>query len=322
LEAALNNCTVPCPFPNDIHTYVDDILISSQSFQNHLVSLEWIFQKISLSNLTLKFKKCHFLKAQIKFLGHFVSSSGTVMDPDKIIALKHFPEPRNRKDLQSFFGFCNYYRKFYQNHSQLLYPLSHLPWSFKDNEKSCFNKIKNVFCNQVALTHPNFNLPFCLQTDASLIGLGAELFQIGDDQQRNTIAFASRSLCGSERNSSVTELELLAILFACQKFKVYILGYPIYLNTDHKALTFLFSCKLRNARLTRWTLVLQEFDLRIFYCPGKENPLDTLSRHPIDRDDQVSLDFPAIMHFECKESNPFDPLLPPKNIFKFDIPPA
>ncbi|VVC38660.1 Reverse transcriptase domain, partial [Cinara cedri] len=109
LEAALNNFTVPCPFPNDIHTYVDDILISSQSFQNQLISLEWIFQKISLSNLTLKFKKCHFLKAQIKFLGHFVSSSGTIMDPDKIIALKNFPEPRNRKDLQSFFGFCNFY---------------------------------------------------------------------------------------------------------------------------------------------------------------------------------------------------------------------
>lgn len=327
LEAVLNNSTVPCPFPNDIHTYVDDILVSSHSFKNHLINLEWIFQKISSSGLTLKFKKCHFFKTQIKFLGHLISSSGTIMDPDKVSALKNFPEPRKKKDLQSFFGFCNFYRKFSQNHSQLLNPLSHLlkknvPWSFKNEEKSCFNKIKNAFCNQVALTHPNFNRPFCIQTDASLIGLGAELFQVDDDQQRHTIAFASRSLCGSERNYSVTELELLAILFACQKFKVYILGYPINVYTDHKALTFLFSCKLKNARLTRWTLILQEFDLKIFYSPGKENPLDTLSRYPMDRDEQAPLDFPSIMQFYFKNSVPPDPLRPPEYIFKLDIPPA
>jgi len=126
LEAALNNYTIPCPSPNDIHTYVNDILLSSPSFEAHLDTLEWIFHKISQAGLTLKFKKCHFHKQQIKFLGHFISPTGMIMDPGKVKALQNFPEPRNKKDLQSFFGFCNFYRKFSQNHSSLLHPLSHL----------------------------------------------------------------------------------------------------------------------------------------------------------------------------------------------------
>jgi len=311
LEAALNNYTSPCPSPNDIHTYVDDILVSSPSFETHLETLEWIFHKISLAGLTLKFKKCHFHKKQIKFLGHFISPTGMIMDPDKINALQNFPEPRNKKDLQSFFGFCNFYRKFSQNHASLLHPLSHLickdtPWIFTEQDKIAFQKIKTAFSRQVSLTHPNFNIPFCIQTDASYIGLGAELFQIDAAGQRNTLSFASRSLCGAERNYTVTELELLGILFACQKFKIYILGHPINLYTDHKALTFLFSCKLKNSRLTRWTLALQEFDLKIIHCPGKDNPIDTLSRHPLGRDDQPPKDSPSILHYTLPPPIPPD----------------
>lgn len=311
LEAALNNYSIPCPSPNDIHTYVDDILLSSPSFEDHINTLEWIFHKIAQAGLTLKFKKCHFNKKEIKFLGHFISPKGMIMDPDKVKALQNFPEPRNKKDLQSFFGFCNFYRKFSQNHSSLLHPLSHLickdtPWTFTEQNKIDFQKIKTAFSLQISLTHPNFNTPFCIQTDASYIGLGAELFQIDSDGQRNTLSFASRSLCGAERNYTVTELELLGILFACQKFKIYILGHPIKIFTDHKALTFLFSCKLKNNRLTRWTLALQEFDLQIHHCPGKDNPIDTLSRHPLGRDDQPPKDSPVILHYTLPPPIPPD----------------
>lgn len=316
LEAAFNNNSVQCPFPNDLHTYVDDILISSLSFEKHLITLEWIFNKIAQAGLTLKFKKCNFNKRQIKFLGHYISPEGMIMDPDKIKALQNFPEPRNKKDLQSFFGFCNFYRKFSQNHSSLLHPLSHLickdtPWKFTEQNRIDFQKIKDAFSLQISLTHPNFNSPFCIQTDASYVGLGAELFQIDNEGQRNTLSFASRSLCGAERNYTVTELELLGILFACQKFKIYILGHPINLYTDHKALTFLFSCKLKSTRLTRWTLALQEFNLKIIHCPGKDNPIDALSRHPLGRDDQPPKDSPIILHYTLP------PPIPPDITFIF-----
>lgn len=169
-DSKLNNNNIVCP--QDVHIYVDDILIASTTFEEHLQSLKWVFEKIQYVGMTLKFKKCIFLKNNIKFLGHFVSARGIVMDPEKVVALKEFPYPKSKKDLQSFFGFCNFYRKFSNNHSSLLFPLSHLLkknsiWKFTDQDKLAFNKIKDTFSAQVLLTHPNFNLPFCIQTDAS-----------------------------------------------------------------------------------------------------------------------------------------------------------
>lgn len=304
LEVALSSTTpdlISSILPEDIHIYVDDILIASETFEQHMNSLQWVFERISLAKLTLKFKKCHFMQKQIKFLGHLISPGGMTMDSDKIIAIQQFPEPRNKKDLQSFFGFCNFYRKFSKNHSSLLHPLSHLvkkgvTWKFAEGEKTAFNKIKSAFSNQILLTHPDFNIKFCIQTDASLIGIGAELFQIDQFGERNTIAFASRTLLPAEKNYSITELELLGIIFACQKFRIYILGYPVDVYTDHQALTFLFTCRLRNARLSRWTLILQEYNLTLHYCIGKDNPLDTLSRHPVGRDLQVEKNSPTILN--------------------------
>jgi hypothetical protein len=111
-----------------------------------------------------------------------------------------------------------------------------------------------------------------------------ELFQVDSSNERQTIRFASQTLNAVEKNYSVTELELLSVVFACEKFRVFILGYPVNVLTDHKALTFLFRCRLRNSRLTRWTLVLQEFDLRIQYINGPSNITDALSRNPVNQD--------------------------------------
>lgn len=319
LESTFENCSTVCPFPNDLHVYVDDLLIASKSNADHFTLLRWIFKKVSDAGLTLKYNKCFFHRSRIKFLGHFVSGQGLIIDPEKVNAIKNFPTPRNRKDLQSFFGFCNFYQKFSQSHSSLLHPLSHLlkketPWSFTEKEQEVFDTIKSAFARQIALTFPNFQTPFGIQTDASLNGLGAELFQIEKDGLRHTIMFASRTLKGGERNYTITELELLSIVFACQKFRVYILGYPVFLYTDHKALIFLFSCKLRNARLSRWTLSLQEYHLQIHHCPGKSNVIDTLSRHPIDRDN-IHVDVPRILGLlkyptAANEQIPVPPSLP------------
>jgi len=136
-----------------------------------------------------------------------------------------------------------------------------------------------------------------LQTDASKLGLGAELFQLTSNGERRTILFASRTLNSAERNYSITELELLSVVFACEKFRVFILGYPVQVLTDHQTLTFLFQCRLRNARLTRWTLLLQQFDLRITYIPGPGNIMDALSQNPVGRNEEESrlLSGPSIL---------------------------
>lgn len=120
--------------------------------------------------------------------------------------------------------------------------------------------MKSAFTERF-LAHPDFAKEFHLQTDASGLGLGAELFQMNSDHSRQTIAFASRTLTSAERIYSITELELLSIVFACDKLCVFLLGYPVNVISDHQALVFLFRCRLRNAWLSRWALSLQELDL-------------------------------------------------------------
>lgn len=273
---------------DDLHIYVDDLLISTISFSDHINRLRLLFQKILKSGMTLKLHKCEFFKQRIKFLGHIVTPSGVSMDPSKLQAVHEFPVPRNKKDLQSFVGFCNFYRKFADHHGVLISPLIDLlkkdvPWRFESNEIRLFEAVKSAF-NERFLAHPDFTKEFYLQTDASGFGLGAELFQ-GGSSERKTISFASRTLNAAERNYSVTELELLSIVFACDKFRVFLLGHIVNVITDHQALVFLFRCRLRNARLTRWTLILQEFDLRIKHIPGPSNIIDILSRNPVNRDE-------------------------------------
>lgn len=292
---------------DDLHIYVDDVLISSTSFDEHLARLDILFQKISMAGMTLKLSKCEFLRHKIKFLGHIVTPLGMSMDPSKLQAIREFPQPRNKKELQSFIGFCNFYRKFSSHHATIISPLIELikkdrTWRFGYEELKLFNAVRESFTEQY-LSHPHFDQSFYLQTDASKVGLGAELFQISPSGDRRTISFASRTLNTAERNYSITELELLSIVFACEKFRVFILGYTVIVLTDHQALTFLFQCRLRNARLTRWTLHLQEFNLQVKHIPGSDNVIDALSRSPAGREEAENFRsrFPCILTITSKK---------------------
>lgn len=277
---------------DDLHIYVDDLLVSSSNFESHVARLRLLFHKIRLSGMTLKLSKCKFLRQEIKFLGHIITPMGMHMDPEKLRAINEFPVPRNKKELHSFIGFVNFYRKFAERHASSIGPLIELikeknVWKFGDTEIELFNMVKKSFTEQY-LSHPFFDRPFYLQTDASKLGLGAELYQLSDTNLRATISFASRTLNAAERNYSIIELEHLSIVFACEKFRVFILGYPIIVLTDHQALTFFFQCRLRNVRLTRWTLLLQECNLKVQYILGTENIIDALSRGPVGRDDDIN----------------------------------
>ena len=129
------------------------------------------------------------------------------------------------------------------------------------------------------LHHPNFNKQFFMNCDASDVSLGSVLYQEDDEGNHQVISFASRVLNSCEKNYNVTEKELLSVVFSCNKFRTYILGYKTTIRTDHKSISFLKNCKLNHGRLTRWSLTLQEYNLNWEYIPGKGNIIaDTLSR--------------------------------------------
>ena len=266
--------------------YVDDIHITSTSFEEHMYHLEQIFKKFEQHNITINRKKSQFLKNQVVFLGHIISKKGISMDPDKIQTIKNFQPPKTKKQVQAFIGFINFYRKFIRDLSQDTGHLSKLTkkdtkWVWGTTQQQAFENIKQKFLEDIIIQFPDFQREFHLNTDASTTHLGAELYQITDQGEHQTLSFASRTLKPTEQNHNTTELELLAIVFACKKFRNYLLGNKVKIFTDHHALTFLNTCQLLNARLIRWATYLQEFQLEIIHIPGKENiGADTLTRYP------------------------------------------
>lgn len=264
--------------------YVDDILVTSATWNEHCLRVEQVLQKLSENHVTLKLDKSRLIAREVQFLGFILSDGGIIPSPEKIDVIQKFPTPTKKKHLQSFLGVCNYYRRFQRNYSELTTKFKKQlsakeKWTWGPEEDKIFQTIKDKFIETVMLFHPNFTKPFFMNCDASDTSLGAELYQEDEDGEHLVIGFISRTLNQCERNYNVTEKELLSIVYACGKFRTFILGYPITVRTDHKSIAFFRNCKLSHGRLTRWTLTLQEYNITYEYVPGKKNIVaDCLSR--------------------------------------------
>lgn len=267
-----------------IIAYVDDLAICSKTLEEHIQRLDLLFKRLKEGNLTLKLAKSKLIADKIKYLGYVISKEGIEPDQDKLRVIKDFPEPSNLKQLQSFLGFCNYYRKFQKNYSYLTAEFKHLlnknkKFIWTDKERKVFNEIKEKFIDCVMLRHPDYNREFIMSTDCSDIGIGVELFQENNEKEHEVIAYASRSLNKSELNYSICEKECLSVLFGLQKFQNYFGDRKIIVRTDHKALTFMKKCKVGHSRMGRWILALQNYNIEWEYIPGKENIVaDIISR--------------------------------------------
>lgn len=266
--------------------YLDDILIYSETFESHLEHLDRVLSKLREAGMTLRWDKCHFFRTELKYLGYCVNSSGVTPDPERVKAISDFERPRNVKDLQAFLGLCVYDRAFCPNFASCVENLTLLlrkkvPWRWTDLQENAFKQLKTKIQEATLLYHPNPNLPFFVQCDSSDVGLGAQLFQRVNGERR-VVAYASRLLLDRERNYSVSEKETLAIVFALQKWRVYLLGRTFTILTDHRALSYLNSCRLLSPRISRWVLSIMEFDFVIEYVAGKNNVVaDCLSRYAV-----------------------------------------
>lgn len=268
--------------------YVDDCLCYSSDIDTHLDHLEMLLQNLLRQNITVNFKKSQLFRTQINYLGYILSTEGVSTDPEKIESIMNFPTPKSQKQLKGFLGLTNFYNRFSNKYAEATQPLLQMlkkgvkfKWSSLLEEQ--FKKVKELFVNTVMLRHPNPNKQYYLQTDASNIALGGQLYQYDEDNQIAVVAFTSRTFKGAEVNYNTTEKELLGIVHCLKKFRVYLLGRRFTIVTDNKALTFLHSFRITSARMTRWILGIQEYDFDIIHCKGTENIVaDTLSRNPAD----------------------------------------
>ena len=247
------------PFSKFSSVYLDDVIVFSNTLEEHIDHLNKIFSLFKKVNLRLKQKKCVFATTSIEYLGHIVKKGQILPVVSKVKAIDNAKPPSNVKELQQFLGIVNYYRKFIPNFSQKassLYELLKKDTDFKfgDKEMNAFNTLKKCLVSEpIFLNIPNFNLPFELSTDASNESLGAILSQNGQ-----VVEYASRTLNKAEKNYSTIEKELLAIIFGIDHFRYYLLGRKFKIITDHNPLKFLDNVK-NNSKLIRWKLKLSEF---------------------------------------------------------------
>ena len=302
-QRAMNNILKPILYGFAL-VYLDDIIVFSNSIENHLSHLECVFNLLKKAGLKLKRKKCEFFKEKLDYLGYIVSRKGITPNKKKLESILDYPPPKNTKELSSFLGLASYYRKFINTFADKAHPLTALTrkkaeWKWGEEQRDAFNCIKNCLTSRPILSYPNFTREFIIYTDASGYGIGAVLAQMQSPLQSAdsaadselgrsesgdmevVVAYTSKHLNDREAKWSTTEKEAYAIIHAVDVFRTYLYGRKFTVFTDHRPLEWLMSKAEPAGRLARWALKLQEFDIVIGYRPGKSHQnADTLSRIP------------------------------------------
>ena len=263
--------------------YLDDIVIYSKTVEEHIDHLREVFRRLTDAGLKLKLGKCDLFKDKIKYLGHEVSEKGIEPDMNKVQIIKQLKPPTNVREVRSFIGMASYYRKFIPNFSDLARPLTSLTkkfstFSWDEEKQKAFDELKNKLTTAPILAYPDPSKPYRLYTDASLYAIGAVLTQVFPEGER-VIEYVSRQLTEGQCKWPTIERECYAIISSIGKLRHYLVGSKFTIFTDHLPLRSLFTADMKNPRIQRWAIILEEYNCDIQYTTGKSNVnADMLSR--------------------------------------------
>ncbi|KAG7585679.1 Integrase catalytic core [Arabidopsis thaliana x Arabidopsis arenosa] len=266
-----------------VEVFMDDFLVYGSSFSSCLLNLCRVLTRCEETNLVLNWEKCHFMVREGIVLGHKISEKGIEVDKGKIEVMMQLQPPKTVKDIRSFLGHAGFYRRFIKDFSKIARPLTRLlckeaEFEFDEDCLKAFHTIKEALVTAPVVQAPNWDYPFEIMCDASDYAVGAVLGQ-RIDKKLHVIYYASRTLDEAQGRYATTEKELLAVVFAFEKFRSYLVGSKVTVYTDHAALRHIYAKKDTKPRLLRWILLLQEFDMEIVDKKGIENgAADHLSR--------------------------------------------
>ncbi|KAG7578951.1 Ribonuclease H-like superfamily [Arabidopsis thaliana x Arabidopsis arenosa] len=266
-----------------VEVFMDDFSVYGSSFSSCLLNLCRVLTRCEETNLVLNWEKCHFMVREGIVLGHKISEKGIEVDKGKIEVMMQLQPPKTVKDIRSFLGHAGFYMRFIKDFSKIARPLTRLlckeaEFEFDEECLKAFHTIKEALVTAPVVQAPNWDYPFEIMCDASDYAVGAVLGQ-RIDKKLHVIYYASRTLDEAQGRYATTEKELLAVVFAFEKFRSYLVGSKVTVYTDHAALRHIYAKKDTKPRLLRWILLLQEFDMEIVDKKGIENgAADHLSR--------------------------------------------
>ena len=265
--------------------YLDDIIIHSRSFEQHLTDLEETLQLLLKAGFKLNPGKCTVAATTINFLGFTISQQGVTPDMNKVAAIVDTPAPRTVRQVRRFLGATNFFRRHIPGYAAIAAPLYLLlkkdqPWVWGDEQQEAFQTLKTLLASEPILQQPDFSKQFELHTDASQVAIGAALLQQDDQGVPHAVAFYSRKLRDAERRYTAIDSEALAVVEGVRVFDAYLYGRRFIIYTDHRPLIPVFQHRTKSPRMTRYAHDLSFYDFEIRYKEGPTNYVpDLLSRH-------------------------------------------
>lgn len=271
-----------------VYHYVDDFIIVSETFDEHMAILQEVARRLRAANLTVSNEKSLFCHKKLTFLGYVLSESGLQPNSERIQPILSYKRPETVRDIRRLIGLVNWYRRFIPGVAELLAPLTDLTKGTTKNSQQriewtneiegTFEKIQSILASEPILAMADYAKPFRIYSDASLTAGSAVLTQLQDGQEK-VIYYHSVKFSSTQQNYSATERELLSVLAGVEKFRPWIDGVKFEVVTDHASIKWLQNLKEPHGKLARWAVRLQAFDIKFIHRPGKQMELpDALSR--------------------------------------------
>lgn len=285
-----------------IFAYIDDFIVCSDTFERHIQLLQIVADKLKQAGLAIGINKSKFCMKRLKFLGHMISEDGISIDDSRTHAVTMYKKPTNVREVQSFLGFVGWHRKFIDKYAEIAAPLTNLTkkkskeFVWREEHDEAFAKLKEALTSAPVLSNPDYGKPFYIDSNSSERAVSGILYQKYDDRKR-VIAYMSAKLNELQIKYHPVEKECLAVILAFEKFRHYIQGTKVLVNTDHNSLLWLKNCQDPTGRIARWALRLQAYDFDINYKKFSQNePVCVLSRE-IDIENTPYVDFES---FDCE----------------------